>query len=178
MNKVKSQDGYLNVDSPVIKDNEIIQAKENEEKGKIINENNNNTKSNGEFLKEISNFQNENKQEPQLKIQEAEREVKNKIGTEDENENVCNRCKEKLSEEWKKPNWKWNLDKDIKFCLNCYDIKEKEHEKIMNYCIICDSKLKFLRYNPKPEWKIKGQLCRKCWDYKNAEYKSEKINNR
>lgn len=177
MNKVISPDGHLIVDSPVIKDNEKIQAKESEEKGKIIN-NNNNTKSNGAFLKEIPNFQNENKQQQQQKIQEGEREVENKMGTEDENEDICNRCKEKLSEEWKKPNWKWNLDKGIKFCLNCYEIKEKEHENIMNYCIICDSKLKFLRYNPKPEWKIKGQLCRKCWDYKNAEYKSEKINNK
>ena len=27
------------------------------------------------------------------------------------------------------------MDKNIKFCINCYEIKEKEYEKIINYCI-------------------------------------------
>jgi hypothetical protein len=30
--------------------------------------------------------------------------------------------------------------------------------------------MKLFRYNPKPKWKIEGQLCRKCWDGKKAEF--------
>ncbi len=176
-NKVKSTDGYLNDEYPTIKDNKKTNTKENEENEKIINSNNNKN-TNEEFLKEIPNFHDENKHQQKINQEGGIVEVDSKIDIEGENDDRCNRCKEKLSEEWKKPNWKWNLDRDIKFCKNCFEIKEKEYEKIMNYCIICDSKLKFLRYNPRPEWKIKGQLCRKCWDSKNAKYKSEKINNK
>jgi hypothetical protein len=90
-------------------------------------------------------------------------------------EELCHNCREKLDNEWKKPNWKWNMDKDIKFCVKCYNIKETEYEKLLNYCALCDSRLKFFRYNPKPQWKIKGQLCRNCWDSKNNEFKSTNL---
>ena len=33
-----------------------------------------------------------------------------------------------------------------------------------NFCGICGTKLGFIRYNPKNNWKIKGQLCKNCWD--------------
>ena len=82
-------------------------------------------------------------------------------------EERCNNCKEKVENDWKKPNWKWNMDRDTKLCLKCYSLKEKEYEKLLNYCAICNSKLKFFRYNPKHRWKLKGQLCRKCWDLQN-----------
>lgn len=102
---------------------------------------------------------------------------KDKIDThsalEEEKEEVtCHHCKEKLGKDWKEPHWKWNLEKNIRFCMNCYIIKESEYEKMMNYCTVCNSKLKFIRYNPKSEWKIRGQLCRKCWDSQNSKYKS------
>jgi hypothetical protein len=29
----------------------------------------------------------------------------------------------------------------------------------------------FIRYKPKPKWKINGELCRKCWDEKKAEFR-------
>jgi hypothetical protein len=90
-------------------------------------------------------------------------------------EEICANCKEKLDNEWRKPNWKWNMDRDIKLCLKCYSLKEKEHDKLLNFCALCDSKLKFFRYNPKPAWKIKGQLCRKCWDLKNNQYKNTNL---
>jgi hypothetical protein len=87
---------------------------------------------------------------------------------------ICHHCKEKIDEEWKEPHWKWNLDKNIKFCMKCYGTKEIEYEKLMNYCVVCSSKLKFIRYNPKPEWKLRGQLCRMCWDSQNRKYKGDK----
>lgn len=84
-----------------------------------------------------------------------------------EEEERCNNCNEKVENDWKKPNWKWNMDRDTKLCLKCYSSKEKEYEKLLNYCAICNSKLKFFRYNPKHKWKLNGQLCRKCWDLQN-----------
>ncbi len=152
-NKMKLKEGSLDTDSAIQKDIE--------ETGKTDHKDN--IKNNRDYLEESSNSKKEIKQQIQGETKEEEEE-----------DNLCNRCKEKLDEDWKKPHWKWNLDRNIKFCLNCYKIKEKEFEKILNYCIGCDSKLKFLRYNPRPEWKMKGQLCRKCWDSKNTESKSEK----
>ncbi len=87
----------------------------------------------------------------------------------------CELCNEKLDKEWKKPDWKWNMDRNIKICLHCYNQKEEEYHRNLNYCNICNSKLKFIRYNPKPEWKTKGQLCRKCWDKKNNDFKKENL---
>jgi hypothetical protein len=102
--------------------------------------------------------------------EEEEKEQSNTILQE-----ICANCKEKLDNDWKKPNWKWNMDREIKLCSKCYSLKEKEHDKLLNFCALCDSKLKFFRYNPKPAWKIKGQLCRKCWDSKNNQYKSKNL---
>ena len=89
-------------------------------------------------------------------------------GGEAESKFTCDECKKKLDEEGKRPHWKWNFDRDLRFCEKCYKIKGDRYEKLMNYCVICNSKLGFIRYNPKPKWKIKGQLCRKCWDNKNT----------
>ncbi len=87
---------------------------------------------------------------------------------------ICHHCKEKIGAEWKEPHWKWNLDKNTKFCMKCYGTKEIEYEKLMNYCVVCSSKLKFIRYNPKTEWKLRGQLCRMCWDSQNRKHKGDK----
>ncbi len=159
-NKIKLQEGSLNKDLYIEKDYEKI--------GKTSNKNN--IENIGEYLEESPGSKKENK----MQIQEEPKDEDKKGDIEEEEDDLCNRCKQKLDEEWKKPHWKWNLDNNIKFCLDCYNIKETEYEKILNYCILCDSKLKFLRYNPRPEWKIKGQLCRKCWDSKNSEFKSQK----
>lgn len=35
--------------------------------------------------------------------------------------------------------------------------------------MICQKKLGFVRYNPKKEWDIKGQLCKECYDKKAVE---------
>ncbi len=92
----------------------------------------------------------------------------------DLNEDRCHFCKKTIDEgEWKKPHWKWNLDNKEKICLECYKKQEEKFEKLLNYCSICESKLKFIRYNPKPEWKLKGQLCRKCWDLEDYKFKNK-----
>jgi hypothetical protein len=92
-----------------------------------------------------------------------------------QDEEICAYCKEKLVDEGKRPHWKWNMDRDTRFCAKCYSTKETEYEKYMNNCSVCNSRLKFIRYNPKPEWKLKGQLCRKCWDYQNFKFKNDKV---
>jgi NADH pyrophosphatase NudC (nudix superfamily) len=97
-----------------------------------------------------------------------------KEGQDEEEEEICIYCKEKLVDEGKRPHWKWNMDRDTRFCPKCYSIKETEYEKLMSNCSVCNSRLNFIRYNPKPEWKLKGQLCRKCWDSQNFKFKNDK----
>ncbi len=104
----------------------------------------------------------------------VELKMSNDPKEEKEEDVICHHCKEKIDKDWKQPNWKWNLDKNSKFCFKCYEYKVLEYEKRMNYCAVCESKLKFIRYNPKPEWKIRGQLCRLCWDSQNRKYKGDK----
>ena len=87
------------------------------------------------------------------------------------NYQVCIVCKNLISGEFKKPEWKWNLDTTQPMCNQCYERKSKEYEKINNYCYECNKKLGFIRYNPKPLWCISGHLCRSCWDIKNSTFK-------
>lgn len=83
---------------------------------------------------------------------------------------VCFACKKLISGEIKRPEWRWNLDTSQPMCIDCYERKSEEFEKINNYCNGCNKKLGFIRYNPKPLWAIKGQLCRSCWDSKNSTF--------
>ena len=87
------------------------------------------------------------------------------------NHPICFMCKEKISSEIKKPEWKWNLNTIQPMCIVCYESKSKEYEKIINYCNECNKRLGFIRYNPKPLWGVNGQLCRACWDLKNSTFK-------
>ncbi len=87
------------------------------------------------------------------------------------NYQICFACKKMISGEIKKPEWRWNLSTSQPMCIQCYERKSKEYEKINNYCNECNKKLGFIRYNPKPLWGIKGQLCRTCWDLKNSTFK-------
>ena len=72
-----------------------------------------------------------------------------------------------------KAKWQWNMDTNLILCKRCYSIKSKEYEKRINYCAICGNKMSFFRYNPKPKWKIDGQLCRRCWDNSNIHWKNQ-----
>ena len=122
-----------------------------------------------DLIIENSNFKNK---EEDSQIQRSEIIKDTLISNE---EHLCKFCNEKLDKEWKNPHWKWNIDKDIRICSNCYYLKEKEYQRSLNYCNLCNTKLKFIRYNPKPEWKMQGQLCRRCWDIKNNDYKSKQL---
>ena len=153
-----SQDISLENKPPLLKDNE-------ENNGEIKKTTDNNTVDikKTEFLG-ISSGMEANEELQRSKDQKEEKEV----------EFICHHCKEKIDEDWKEPHWKWNLDKNTKFCMKCYGTKEIEYEKLKNYCVVCNSKLKFIRYNPKPEWKLIGQLCRMCWDSQNHKHKADK----
>jgi uncharacterized protein YlaI len=72
-----------------------------------------------------------------------------------------------------KAKWQWNMDTHLILCRRCYSIKSKEYEKRINYCAVCGNKMSFFRYNPKPKWKIDGQLCRLCWDNSNIHWKNQ-----
>ncbi len=87
------------------------------------------------------------------------------------NSQICLVCKNLISGEIKKPEWKWNLSTNQSMCIECYERKSKEYEKLINYCNECNKKLGFIRYNPKPLWGMNGQLCRTCWDIKNSTFK-------
>ncbi len=89
----------------------------------------------------------------------------------DANYQICFECNNMISGEMKQPEWRWNLNARQPMCIECYERKSKEYEKINNYCNGCKKKLGFIRYNPKPLWGIKGQLCRTCWDLKNSKVK-------
>jgi hypothetical protein len=52
-------------------------------------------------------------------------------------------------------------------CSDCYAKKGYEFERRINFCNSCSKKLGFIRYNPKPKWKMTGQMCKNCWDSKN-----------
>jgi hypothetical protein len=72
-----------------------------------------------------------------------------------------------------KAKWQWNMDTNLILCKRCYSIKSKEYEKRINYCAVCGNKMSFFRYNPKPKWKIEGQLCRRCWDNSNIHWENQ-----
>ncbi len=71
------------------------------------------------------------------------------------------------SEDMNKPKWQWGLDSDRLVCKTCYQGRDAEHNKRMNFCALCNGRLGMFFYHPKPEWKIDGNLCRKCWDGRN-----------
>lgn len=87
----------------------------------------------------------------------------------DDGHNLCALCNKDLTLQIdkNKPKWQWNIDIEGALCKNCYEKKEAEYNKMINFCAICNNKIGFIRYNPKPKWKIKGQLCKECWDTRN-----------
>lgn len=84
---------------------------------------------------------------------------------------VCAMCKKEIAEGAKasKPRWQWEMEAGSLLCQTCYEKKDAEFNKKLNYCALCGAKIGIIRYNPKPAWKVEGQLCRKCWDGRNAE---------
>jgi hypothetical protein len=81
----------------------------------------------------------------------------------------CAICKAELGDVAVKARWQWNMEPGTLLCQPCFSKKEAEFDKILNFCVVCGSKIGFIRYNPKPAWKIRGQMCRKCWDERNSQ---------
>ena len=106
------------------------------------------------------------------------REIKNRHDTVEEGKEdspKCGICNAKIgsASEPLKPKLQWNFDANLILCKRCYILKSKEYEKRINYCAVCGNKMPFFRYNPKPKWKIDGQLCRRCWDDSNSRWKNQ-----
>ena len=80
----------------------------------------------------------------------------------------CSFCQCEVKANGLQANWKWNLEPNTLLCSECYTKKANEYERRINYCNSCQKKLGFIRYNPKPIWKLSGQMCRRCWDSKNV----------
>lgn len=80
---------------------------------------------------------------------------------------MCSFCQCKIETDVLRPNWRWGLEPNTSLCNDCYAKKRSEFERRMNFCNTCNKKLGFIRYNPKPKWKMTGQMCRKCWDSRN-----------
>ena len=80
-------------------------------------------------------------------------------------QNQCFICHKIIDEQKKKKaRWQWGLENDVFLCEKCYSQKEQNYQTKINFCVKCGKKIGLIRYNPKPQWKIDGQLCRKCWD--------------
>jgi uncharacterized CHY-type Zn-finger protein len=81
---------------------------------------------------------------------------------------TCAICKKELDDEnLNKPKWKWEMESGTVLCNNCYQKKDEDYNKKLNFCAVCNSKLGLFFYHPKPAWQINGNLCRECWDRQN-----------
>jgi hypothetical protein len=81
----------------------------------------------------------------------------------------CSTCGKQFvsKSEKNQPRWQWNMEPGTMLCKSCHKKKEADYQKKLNLCAVCDKKMGFIRYNPKPKWKVDGQLCRQCWDEQN-----------
>lgn len=95
---------------------------------------------------------------------------------EDETSPKCGMCNADINSDQESltPKWQWNMERNLILCKHCYSLKSKEHERRINYCAVCGNKMSFFRYNPKPRWQINGQLCRRCWDNSNKQWKNQR----
>lgn len=104
----------------------------------------------------------------------AEEEKKRELEQKEKEDRTCDRCNNMiaLDTDKKKPEWKWNMDNVKVLCPQCYEKTEADFNKKLNFCAVCNIKMGFIRYNPKPKWRIDGQLCRRCWDEQNLKSKN------
>lgn len=107
-------------------------------------------------------------------ILRTEEEKRRELEQKEKENSTCDICKTviALDADKKKPEWKWNKDKVKVLCPQCYEKTEADFNRKLNFCAVCDIKMGFIRYNPKPKWRIDGQLCRKCWDEQNLKSKN------
>jgi len=83
-------------------------------------------------------------------------------------EHVCAVCGKRIiqSEDKNKAKWQWEMESGY-LCKSCFEKKDAEYNKKMNFCAVCNGKLGMFFYHPKLTWHIEGNLCRKCWDEHN-----------
>lgn len=82
----------------------------------------------------------------------------------------CAVCARELrsDEDRNKPKWQWEMESASLLCKNCYEKRDANYNKRINFCASCNGKLGMFFYHPKPAWKIEGNLCRRCWDERNS----------
>jgi hypothetical protein len=92
---------------------------------------------------------------------------------------VCAVCKKELTDDQDryKARWQWEMESGTLLCKSCYEKKDTDYNKKVNFCAMCNSKLGMFYYHPKPTWKIDGNLCRKCWDRRNDNNNNNNNNN-
>lgn len=93
----------------------------------------------------------------------------------------CAVCKKELADhddnddaDRYKPRWQWEMEPGTLLCKSCYQKKEADYNRKLNFCAVCNGKLGLFYYHPKPAWQIEGNLCRKCWDRQNNNYSINK----
>jgi hypothetical protein len=86
----------------------------------------------------------------------------------EETPDICAICKNEVADQDQyKPRWQWEMESGTLLCKSCYQKKDTDYNKKMNFCTICNGKLGMFFYHPKPAWQLEGNLCRKCWDRQN-----------
>ena len=91
----------------------------------------------------------------------------------------CALCKKELADNNQdryKPRWQWEMESGTLLCKSCYQKKDADYNKKLNFCAICNCKLGMFHYHPKPAWQIDGNLCRKCWDRQNNKNNNNNTN--
>jgi hypothetical protein len=87
----------------------------------------------------------------------------------EETPDTCATCgKEIAGEESHKPKWQWEMEPETLLCKSCFQKKDSDFNKKVNFCAICNGKLGMFYYHPKLAWHIQGNLCRTCWDSQNS----------
>lgn len=91
---------------------------------------------------------------------------------------ICAICKKELGDHQDryKPRWQWEMESGTLLCKSCYQKKDADYNKKLNFCAICNCKLGMFHYHPKPAWQIDGNLCRKCWDRQNNKNNNNNTN--
>jgi hypothetical protein len=81
----------------------------------------------------------------------------------------CVVCRKEISDQdSNKPKWQWEMESGSLLCKPCYEKKDGDYYKKMNFCVSCNIRLGRFFYHPKPAWKVEGNLCRRCWDERNV----------
>jgi uncharacterized CHY-type Zn-finger protein len=55
---------------------------------------------------------------------------------------ICAICKKELADEDRnKPKWQWEMESGSLLCKSCYQKKDADHNKKLNFCAVCSGKL-------------------------------------